>query len=354
MCDCSTISWWLAAWRALHFLACLLPVGLLTFHLLVAAPVFQARSGPSRATTLLIGIALLLALVSGIGWLLVIAGNIGDVTPVEAMRSGVVTTVLNQTQFGATWRLRAVFWLIATAASAWMLWRKRPSLTTAWTCLIASAALLASLAWAGHGVDGDGNAATFHVIADATHLLAGGLWPFGLAPFAVALFKLQRQNTPPRRGGVLDAVTEHSFPSPGGPGVEERSAPSVLIASQEALQPRWGDAAALTRRFSAGALICVVLLTFTGLVNCWFMFPSISSLWRSGYGRMLLLKIAVFLPMIVFAAMNRLALKPRLLAGKDPVAVTIALRRNVIIEFVLANAVILIVALLGLLMPPMP
>jgi putative copper export protein len=66
------------------------------------------------------------------------------------------------------------------------------------------------------------------------------------------------------------------------------------------------------------------------------------------------LKISIFIPMIVFAAVNRLSLKPRLSSGGDAAATTSRLRRNVIIEFVLGTMVILIVAVLGLLMPPMP
>jgi putative copper resistance protein D len=316
---------------------------LLAFHLFVAAPVLDLKSGPSRATAIVVFAALLVALVSGIGWLWVVAGNIGDVTPVEAWRTGVVTTVLNQTHFGNAWRLRSIFWLIAAIASALMFLQKGSSVITAWICLSAAAAQLAGLAWAGHGLDGDGNAAIFHVIADATHLLVGGVWPFGLAPFAVALFRLQRKHSPLSRAGDLP------FQSPGILAKGGLAASSALITSQT----YWADAAALTRRFSAVALICVTLLTLSGLVNSWFMLPSVSSLWTSGYGRLLSLKIGIFVPMIIFAAVNRISLKPRLAKGSDPVATTASLRRNVIIEFLLGTLIILIVAVLGLLMPPM-
>jgi putative copper resistance protein D len=313
MCDCSTISWWLAAWRALHFLACLLPVGLLAFHLLVAAPVFRVAASPSRATCLIIFVSLIVALVSGIAWLLVVAGNIGDVTPMEAWRNGVTSAVFHHTHFGACWRLRAVFWIVAVAASLGMVARERVSTTIAWICLVAAAALLGALAWAGHGLDGDGIAARFHVVADAVHLVVSGVWPFGLAPFAAALLMLRKK-------------TDSS---------------------------RWNDTSALTRRFSAVALICVGLLTLTGLVNSWFMLPSVSSLWRSGYGRVLSVKILLFAGMVVLAAVNRLAFRPRLAAGDNPEATVRRLQQNVLFELVLGIAVILIVALLGLLSPPM-
>lgn len=314
MCDCSTISWWLAGWRALHFVACLLPVGLFAFHFFVAAPVFGAGSGPSRATIRCVFVSLIAGLVSGIAWLLIIAGNIGDVTPMHALRDGIATAVLNETHFGTAWRVRAVFWLVATAATILMLLQKRPSATIAWICFSASAAFLGGLAWAGHGLDGDGNAGRFHLIADMLHLLAGGVWPFGLVPFAAALLKLHR----------------------------------------EASQPRWIVVGALTRRFSAIAMSCVALLTATGLVNCWFMLPSVWSLWRDGYGRTLSLKIILFAAMIAFAAINRLLLKPRLVAGNDVSAIALQLRRNVLVELMLGMAIVFIVALLGLLPPPMP
>jgi putative copper resistance protein D len=312
MCDCSTISWWLAAWRAGHFLACLLPVGLLAFHLLVAAPAFGARSVFSRAAAAVILCSLVVALVSGAAWLLIVAGNIGDTTPMDAWRSGVVTAVLGKTHFGVIWCWRVVPWIVAAAASVLMLFR--PSKVLNWLCFLASAALLGMLAWSGHGLDGDGKTVYVHVTCDMVHLIVGGIWPFGLLPFAMALIRLRSQDGP----------------------------------------ATWNLAGALTRRFSNIALLCVAALALTGTVNCCFMLPSVSSLWQSGYGRVLSLKIGLFAVMIVFAVLNRFVLKPRLIGGENISATLAQLRINVLIEFALGTAVILAVAVLGLLMPPMP
>lgn len=312
MCDCSTISWWLAAWRAVHFLACLLPVGLLAFHLLVAAPAFGVRIVLSRAATVVIFCSLLIALVSGIAWLLMVAGNIGDTTPMNAWRSGAATAVLGKTHFGVIWCWRAVPWFVAAAPSMLMLFR--PSKFLTWLCFLASAALLGMLAWSGHGLDGDGKTVYVHVFFDMVHLIVGGIWPFGLLPFAVALVILRKR--------------------------DDSSA--------------WTAAAALTRQFSNIALTCVTALALTGAVNCCFMLPSVASLWQSGYGRVLSLKIGLFAVMIVFAVVNRFVLKPRLTAAQDVNATTVKLRRNVMIEFVLGTVIIFVVAILGLMMPPMP
>ena len=106
------------------------------------------------------------------------------------------------------------------------------------------------------------------------HLLAAGCWPVGLVPFAIMLYKFKRS-------------------------VEQ----SVVFE--------------LTARFSAMSLICVSFLTATGLVNTWVLLGSVSNLWQTVYGRVLLVKIFVFCVMVGIGAVNLLRLKPRLAAGDD-------------------------------------
>jgi hypothetical protein len=81
---------------------------------------------------------------------------------------------------------------------------------------------------------------------------------------------------------------------------------------------------------------------------------SIPALLGTDYGRLVVLKIALFLLMVGLAAVNRLRLTPRL--GGDPGAAGVAraarqLRRNAAIEASLGAIVIAVVAVLGVLPP---
>ncbi|MER3439181.1 MAG: hypothetical protein C4346_17210, partial [Chloroflexota bacterium] len=100
------------------------------------------------------------------------------------------------------------------------------------------------------------------------------------------------------------------------------------------------------RRFSRLALPLALIGIGTGVANAGLLLPSISALWRSDYGRVLLVKAAVLVPVLALAAYHRLAL--RRAVGR---AVS-AFRATVRIEAALALAVILGGTVLALLAPP--
>jgi len=98
----------------------------------------------------------------------------------------------------------------------------------------------------------------------------------------------------------------------------------------------------------------VSTLAATGIVNTWVLAGSIPALLGTDYGRLLLVKIALFLVMVATAAVNRLVLTPRLMRKSDPAAGAEALRRlrnNSLIETAIGAIVLLIVAALGTLPP---
>jgi mono/diheme cytochrome c family protein len=100
----------------------------------------------------------------------------------------------------------------------------------------------------------------------------------------------------------------------------------------------------------------VATLFSAGLLNTWFLAGTIPTLIGTEYGRLLLAKIAIFLTMVVIAAVNLLRLTPRL---ADPSArttgsvwATVAqLRWNTVIEAGCGLAVLAIVGVLGTLPP---
>ncbi|HUA65342.1 MAG TPA: CopD family protein [Alphaproteobacteria bacterium] len=296
--------------RAIHFAACLLFFGICAFDQLIAAPILASHKieaadfWKSRIRNFSL-ILLPLILISGIGWFVLVAMTMSGQPP----HFEILRTVWQQTQFGMVWKIRLIIWLAATvAAMIFCLPKLQPSLRKKliWLELLFGGALLASLAWAGHGQEDS----HWHLFADLLHLLVAGLWPTGLLPFALLLRKLRRTSEP-------------------------------------AIAP-------LVRRFSTMSLVSVSLLAATGLVNSWFLVGSFSNLFSQTYGRWLVAKITLFCLAVTIGAVNLLRLKPRLSlknlqSGSTQAAAQ--LQCNVHIELFLGMAIVIVVAVLGILPP---
>ena len=109
-----------------------------------------------------------------------------------------------------------------------------------------------------------------------------------------------------------------------------------------------------TMRFSTLGIVSVGTLLVIGTINTWYLAGSIPALIETDYGRLLLIKIALFFGMVAIAAINRLHLTPRLVAGASARAAREALRqlrRNIAIEIVAGAIIIAIVAMLGVTPP---
>ena len=97
--------------------------------------------------------------------------------------------------------------------------------------------------------------------------------------------------------------------------------------------------------FSPVALVSAGLLVATGAVAAFVHVESVSALFASTYGRLLLAKVALVLLVMVLGALNWRRLTPRLLDSGHAEDAD-ALRRNAIRELVIAQLVILATALL--------
>jgi hypothetical protein len=109
-----------------------------------------------------------------------------------------------------------------------------------------------------------------------------------------------------------------------------------------------------TVRFSILGIVSVGTLLVTGIVNTYYLAGSVPALLHTDYGRLLLIKIALFLAMVAIAAVNRFRLTPQLLQDASIAASRDALRqlrRNAAIETLAGAIIIAIVAALGT-MPP--
>lgn len=316
-----TATAWLAAARSVHFGACLLLFAVWFFDRFIAAPVdvpgaartsgdlLAGRRTIARRLALL---ALPAALASGVLWFVIVAAEMGDLPLAQALDRGVLGTVWSKTHLGSVSKFRLICWLGACIGTPPALYLRPGSFlcgVSNWVALIASALLLGSLAWVGHGQIGP--QVGFHLAIDTIHLLGAGCWPAGLLPFSLLFSRWKR----------MDKTVS------------------------------WGVLADLTHRFSAMSLACVMLLGITGLANAWLLLGGVSDLWTTPYGRWLLLKIALFGAMAGLGAINLLYCRPRIAGDSTRTAATGVLEFNVKLEIALTTLVIVVVAILGVLPP---
>ena len=301
----------LIAVRGIHFAATAVVAGTLVFRTVVAKPALPAEQAVAKKlqaqSQRLTWIALAIALLSGAIWLLLQAVSMSGLPPDEAMTSQVLSTVLNQTQFGVVTEIRSVLAIFLAACLAF----DRFPLAD-WLALAAALGLTAASAWTGHAASTPGELGNLHLAADALHLVAAASWVGGLVPLALLLAAVRRDDV---------------------------AAPASLA----------GDAA---RRFSTLGIVSVATLVGTGVVNSWILVGSFRGLFVTEYGQVLILKLVVFALMLAFAAVNRLSLTPQLAvaSGKQREAVR-RLMRNSIVEIVLGFSIFAIVGMLGTLHP---
>lgn len=307
----------LTAVRALHYGAMVSLLGMLLFEVWVAGPALR-RLGDDRAPAFwrwcrrLTLASVVLGILSGLLWLCFEASTMSGKPLALVFSQGTIPVVLERTRFGHDWLLRGT---LALPLMACLLLRRRSrtsSRVLAGVALALAAAELVTIAGAGHAAAGTGRAGTLQLVADAGHLLAAGAWIGGLLPFAWLLATLRRA------GGPL----------------------SVDVAYEGA------------KRFSWIGVLAVATLIVTGSVNSIFLVGSVPALLGTDYGHLLLVKLALFLTMAAFAAINRQWLVPQLArrgasslgAGRDLLA---QIERNALIEAGLGLLVLVLVGALG-------
>ena len=306
--------------RFVHFAATIAATGVVFFVVLVFEPAARGAADSGRVfkalRTPLAAIAwggLALSIASGAAWLVANAVSMSGEPIADAASVHVLWTVLSQTTFGIGWLIRlvlacglaAAFMRLLTARADQPLWLEAMAVAMA-------VAFVGSLAWAGHAIGGQGVEGALHPAADALHLIAAAAWLGTLVPLALLL----------------------------GMSTNDLAALAAMRAA--------------TLRFSTLGLLAVGTLLVTGVVNTWYLVGSIAALLGSDYGRLVVLKIALFLFMVAVAAVNRLRLTPKLVEHRSSAAVESArrqLRRNATIEASLGAAVIAVVAVLGVLPP---
>ena len=299
--------------RAIHFAATAITTGTLVFQTVVAEPALRSADAVASAVRTQIrrvaAIGLAITVVSGAIWILLEATAMSGLPFSEAITGDVLSTVVNETQFGLVFEIRSMLAIILAACLAY----DRLPLAR-WLALASALGLVAAIAWTGHAGSTVGELGFLHLIADTLHIIAAAAWIGGLVPFALLLAVAQRYPREARARLARDAI----------------------------------------QRFSTLGIASVAILLGSGIVNAWILVGSVNGLIVTEYGRLLMLKIALFAVMVAVASVNRLWLTPRLALSLGSAAQLDALRqlmRNSLIEIVLALMIFAIVGMLGTLHP---
>jgi copper resistance protein D len=210
--------------------------------------------------------------------------------------------VLLDTEFGMVWCWHLGLAAALVVVAAGMPRRRwQPAAAT-----LAALAILVSLGFTGHAAMDMGGGPT-HEINQMAHLTAGGLWLGGLVPLGVLL----------RRAAHPDGAAY---------------VPLARVALPH---------------FSLIGYVAVGLLAITGTVNSIMLVGSFGAFATTPYGRLLAVKIVLFLMMAGLALVNRFRLMPRL-RGKEPAMVPLrTLSFSVLAEQAIGLAILAVISLLG-------
>lgn len=303
--DWSAVGVPLVAMRAVHFAATAITAGNMLFRTVIAEPVLHPeansaavfRSQAQRVSSF----GLAIAVITGAIWLLLESASMSGLPLHDALTADVLSTVINETQFGEVMIVRAGFSICVAACLVF----DRAAIAQ-WFGLMASFAFAASLAWTGHAGATVGATGYLHLVADALHLIAAAAWLGGLVPLILLLVAARRND-------------------------------AILLAADT------------VRRFSTLGIISVAALMLSGLINAIVLVGSFRALIATSYGHLLLLKLALFGGMLALATINRLLLAPRLARPGGGGLRWLAC--NSTIELALGLAIYAIVGLLGTLHP---
>ena len=293
----------LILFRGVHIAATVLAVGSVAFIVLVAEPAAGAArvelSALRRRLTWVVWIAVAVAVLSEGGWLVLLSAEIYGAPVIAVCLHGGVWTVLTDTRFGLVLTVRFALAVLLAALIPWP--------ATRLLQLAAGAGLIVLIALIGHAGATPGTAGDIHLASDMVHLLAAGAWLGGLPALAMLLARAREAGEP----------TLRTF------------------------------AVAATRRFSWLGVICVAALLATGIINSWNLLGGPRDLVTTDYGRLLLVKICLFVAMVGIAATNRFHFTPQLPAP----GAQYALQRTSLAEAGLGLCVLLFVGALGTLSP---
>jgi putative copper resistance protein D len=244
----------------------------------------------------------LVALGSGIVWLLARTA-VFENRPHAALEVRAVRNAALDTWPGLVWLARHGLLIVL---GAFLAIRADLAENRNWIAARGEALMLAALALA--LVGGSSHAAAISpgvvsaVAIDIAHLLGTGLWVGALVPLALLLRLASRED----------------------------GADSLFYAVRAA------------RRFSRAALITMLILMGSGVMNAIVQVESIAGLAGTTHGRLLLAKLAVLVPILVLAAVNRSHMLPALHGSSDTVRSPVMRRLAVFVGLEAGLALVLL------------
>lgn len=305
--------------RAIHFAATIAAVGAIFFSIFIAGPAFSKVDAGARSPTVLRAqfawlawIGLAVAALSGAVWFILVAQSMSDTSFADVFSEGALWTVLLQTGFGRAWLARLILACLLAAVLTVSFQRRGKTPLANIFAVVLAGGFVGTLAFAGHAVGASGFEGVLHPAADFAHLVAAAGWVGMLVPLTLWL---------------------------------------AAAARDEALA---GAAYTVAKRFSNVSLVTVGVLLITGSINALYLAGSLFAITETDYGRLLLIKVALFLLMVAVAAVNRQVWTPRLVQDGNVASNREALsrlRRNAAIEVGFGALIIVIVAVLGMTPP---
>jgi len=270
----ATPSLLVARWIVLLSMLC--GIGLLAFRLSIARPLLRRVPGASlRAVSVALAVSLTVALVAT---LVYVDLSTAEFAQLGAFDLGSVVPLMRDSAFGRGYLDLALI-LALLCAAAWVaVWIDRPDrarrsvaelLAGAGVVAAAAAALLVP-GLAGHA--GQYSPRGVSLLLDASHMGAAAVWIGGLLGLSIVAWKASTRR----------------------------------VACMVVLVPR----------FSNVALGATLLLITSGTIAAIIRLPTLSSIWETGYGQALLVKIGLLLLALAIAAVNLLRTKPRLEASE--------------------------------------
>jgi copper resistance protein D len=237
-----------------------------------------------RIRHMVLGLSVLSVLAGG-AQILLSAGSMSGDAP--GMWDGSLLQMVWQAGAGRATSIRAAGLVLAILG----MWRERPS----WCAFFGAAAAATSFAWSGHARSL--NPDVLPILLLSVHLLAVAFWLGALSPLGMVA-----------DGSDLARI------------------------------------AATASRFGAAAIYVVGGLMAAGATLLWMMLGDFAALWGSTYGRYVILKLAVVACLLCLAAVNKLRLTPRLLAGDSRAAGS--LRTSIRLESLLGVSILAVTATL--------
>jgi len=231
----------------------------------IVLPRDLSRSSPERERLRRLGTICLVVLIATTGVELMARARTmagGDLA--TAISS--IPLVLTRTHFGTIWIGRFVVLALVLLAS-----RIRGPVARE-ASLVLALALAATTSLTGHAADRGDFAPS--VAIDWIHVMAVSAWAGGLLCLALCVL---------------------------GPA---RHWPITLLGR-------------VMRRFSRLAGLCLLAAVVTGSYNAWLQLGHVSDLWTTTYGRALAVKLALFLGLAWWGAVNRYTIVPRLGRGRN-------------------------------------